>query len=63
MTPNVKDLRRKPKLLHMEVFYNMAKVQILYKKRSLNQKLGKIILFNYSLEQKEYKFFNPTTWK
>ena len=54
----------KPDLCHIKIFCSIAFVHIPNEKRKkFNMKLEKCILVEYSLEQKGYKFYNPSTKK
>ena len=53
---------RKPNIIHLRVFGNIAYVHVPNeKRRKLDAKLEKCILIGYSHEQKEYKCYNPRT--
>ena len=55
---------RKLDLSHIRIFGAIAYVHIPDEKRQkLDPKSEKCILVGYSLEQKGYKCFNPSTWK
>ena len=62
LTPYEKYVGRKPDLAHVRVFGSIAYVHIPDKQRQkLDPKSEKCILMGYSLEQKGYKCFNPST--
>ena len=62
VTPHEKYHGRKPDLSHTRIFGAIAYVQIPDEKRQkLDPKLEKCILVGYSLEQKGYKWYNPST--
>jgi hypothetical protein len=64
MTPEEKFTGKKPNVSHLRVFGCIAYVHVLDEKRSkLNPKAEKCIFIRYSLEQKGYKCFNPSTRK
>jgi len=64
MTPEEKFTGKKPNVSHLKVFSCIAYVHVLDEKRSkLDSKAKKCIFIRYSLEQKRYKCFNPSTWK
>ncbi len=62
MTPKEKFTNRKPDVSHLKLFSCIAYVHVLDNKRSkLDPKVEKCIFIGYSLEQKGYKCFNPST--
>jgi len=64
MTLEEKFTGKKPNVLHFRVFGCIAYVHVPDEKRSkLNPKAQKCILIGYSLEQKGYRCFNPSTRK
>ena len=64
VTPCEKFYGKKPDLSHVRIFGSIAYVHIPDEKRQkLNPKSEKCILVGYSLEQKGYKCFNPSTKK
>jgi hypothetical protein len=64
MTPEEKFTGKKPNLSHFIVFGCIAYVHVLDEKRSkLDPKVDKCIFIGYSLEQKGYRCFNPSTQK
>jgi hypothetical protein len=64
MTPEEKITGKKPDVFHLRVFGYIAYVHVLDEKRSkLDPKADKCIFIGYSLEQKGYKCFNPSTRK
>jgi len=64
MTPEEKFIGKKPDVSHLKVFGYIAYVHVLDEKISkLNPKAEKCIFIGYSLEQKGYRCFNPSTWK
>jgi transposase InsO family protein len=64
MTPEEKFIGKKPNVSHLRVFGCIAHVHVLDEKRSkLDPKVEKCIFIGYSLEQKGYKCFNPSTQK
>jgi hypothetical protein len=64
MTPEEKFIGKKPNVSHLRVFGYIAHVHVLDEKRSkLDPKVEKCIFIRYSLEQKGYKCFNPSTQK
>jgi hypothetical protein len=64
MTPEEKFIGKKPDVSHLKVFGCIAYVHVLDEKISkLNPKAEKCIFIGYSLEQKGYRCFNPSTWK
>jgi hypothetical protein len=64
MTPEEKFTCKKPDVSHLRVFSCIAYVHIPNEKRSkLDPKAEKCIFIGYSLEQKGYRCFNPSTRK
>jgi hypothetical protein len=64
MTPEEKFTYKKPDVSHLRVFSCIAYVHDPNEKRSkLNPKADKCIFIGYSLEQKGYRCFNPSTRK
>jgi transposase InsO family protein len=64
MTPKEKFIGKKPDVSHLRVFSCITYVHVLDEKRSkLDQKAEKCIFIRYSLEQKGYRCFNPSTRK
>jgi len=64
MTPEEKFTGKKPDVSHLRVFGCIAYVHVSNEKRSkLDPKAEKCIFIGYSLEQKGYKCFNPSTRK
>ena len=64
ITPHEKYYGKKPDLSYVRIFGSFAYVHIPDKKRQkLDPKSKKCILVGYSLEQKGYKCFNPSTRK
>jgi hypothetical protein len=64
MTPEEKFTGKKPDISHFKMFGCIAYVHVLDEKRSkLDPKTEKCIFIRYSLEQKGYKCFNPSTRK
>jgi hypothetical protein len=64
MTLKEKIIGKKPDLSHLKVFSCIAYVHVPDEKRSkLDPKAKKCIFIRYSLEQKGYRCFNPSTWK
>jgi hypothetical protein len=64
MTPEEKFTGKKLDVSHLRVFGCIAYVHVPDKKRSkLDPKIKKCIFIGYSLEQKGYRCFNPSTWK
>jgi hypothetical protein len=64
MTPKEKFTSKKLDVSHFRVFGCIAYVHVPDEKRSkLDLKVEKCILIGYSLEQKEYRCFNPSTRK
>jgi hypothetical protein len=64
MTLEEKFIGKKPYVSHLRVFSSIAYVHVLDEKRSkLNSKAEKCIFIGYSLEQKGYRCFNPSTRK
>ena len=62
VTPHEKFYGKKSNLSHIRIFSSIAFVHIPDEKRQkLDPKLEKCILVGYSLEQKGYKCFNPST--
>ena len=62
VTPHEKYYGKKPDLSHVRIFGSIAYVHIPDEKRQkLDPKSEKCILVWYSLEQKGYKCFNPST--
>jgi hypothetical protein len=64
MTLEEKFTCKKPYVSHLRVFGSITYVHVLDEKRSkLNSKAEKCIFIGYSLEQKGYRCFNPSTRK
>jgi hypothetical protein len=64
MTPEEKFTCKKPNVSHFRVFSYIAYVHVPDEKRSkLDPKVEKCIFIGYSLEQKGYRCFNPSTRK
>ncbi len=64
MTPEEKFIGKIPDVSHLRVFGCIAYVHVPDEKRSkLDPKAEKCIFIGYSLEQKGYRCFNPSTWK
>jgi hypothetical protein len=64
MTPEEKFTCNKPNVSHLRMFGCIAYVHVHDEKRSkLDPKAKKCIFIGYSLEQKGYKCFNPSTRK
>jgi hypothetical protein len=64
MTYEEKFTGQKPDVSHLRVFGYIAYVHVLDEKRSkLNPKFEKCIFIGYSLKQKGYRCFNPSTQK
>jgi hypothetical protein len=64
MTPEEKFTGKKTDVSHLRVFGYIAYVHVLEEKRSkLDPKAEKCIFIGYSLEQKGYRCFNPSTRK
>jgi hypothetical protein len=64
MTPEEKFTGKKPDVSHLRVFGCIAYVHVPDEKRSkLDPKAEKCIFIGYSLEQKGYRCFNPSTRK
>jgi hypothetical protein len=64
MTPEEKFTGKKPDVSHLRVFNCIAYVHVPNEKRSkLDLKAEKCIFIGYSLEQKGYRCFNPSTQK
>jgi len=64
MTPKEKFIGKKPNVSHLRVFGCIRYVHVLDEKRSkLDPKAEKCIFIGYSLEQKGYRCFNPSTQK
>ena len=62
VTPCEKYFGKKPDLSHTRIFGAIAYVHILDEKRQkLDLKSEKCILIRYSLKQKGYKCYNPST--
>jgi hypothetical protein len=62
MTLEEKFTSKKPDVSHLKMFGYMAYMHVTNKKRSkLNPKVKKCIFIGYSLEQKGYRCFNPST--
>jgi len=62
MTPEEKFTCKKPDVSHLRVFGCIAYVHVFDEKRSkLDPKAEKCIFTRYSLEQKGYRCFNPST--
>jgi hypothetical protein len=63
-TPEEKFIGKKPDVSHLRVFGCILYVHVLNGKRSkLDPKVKKCILIGYSLQQKGYRCFNPSTHK
>jgi hypothetical protein len=64
MTPEEKFTGKKLDVSHLKIFSCIAYMHVPDKKRSkLNPKVDKCIFIGYSLQQKGYKCFNPSTQK
>jgi hypothetical protein len=64
MTLEEKFIGKKPDVSHFRVFGCIAYMHVPDEKRSkLDPKAKKCIFIGYSLEQKGYRCFNPSTWK
>jgi hypothetical protein len=64
MTPEEKFTCKKPDVSHLRMFGCIAYVHVLDEKKSkLDPKADKCIFIGYSLEQKRYRCFNPSTRK
>jgi len=64
MTLEEKFIGKKPYVSHLKMFGCIAYVHVPDEKRSkLDPKAEKCIFIGYSLEQKGYSSFNPSTWK
>jgi hypothetical protein len=64
MTPKKKFTGKKLNVSNLRVFGSIAYMHVPDEKRSkLNSKIKKCIFIRYSLEQKGYRCFNPSTWK
>jgi hypothetical protein len=64
MTPEEKFISKKPDVSHLIMFGYIAYVHVPDEKRSkLDPKVDKCIFIRYSLEQKGYKCFIPSTRK
>jgi hypothetical protein len=64
MTPAEKFKGKKPDVSHLKVFGYITYVHVPHEKRSkLDPKVEKCIFIGYSLKQKGYRCFNPSTWK
>ncbi len=64
MTPEEKFTGKKLDVSHLRVFGCITYVHVLNEKRSkLDPKAKKCIFIGYSLEQKGYRCFNPSTRK
>jgi hypothetical protein len=64
MTPEEKFTSKKPDVSHLRVFGCIAYVRVPDEKRSkLHPKAEKCIFIGYSLEQKGYRCFDPSTRK
>jgi hypothetical protein len=64
MTPEEKFTGKKPNVSHLRMFDYIAYMHVLNEKRSkLDPKAKKCIFIGYSLEQKGYRCFNPSTRK
>ena len=62
MTPEEKFTSKKPDVSHLRMFGCIAYVHVPDEKRSkLDPKAKKCIFIGYSLEQKGYRCFNPST--
>jgi hypothetical protein len=62
MTPKEEFIGKKPDVLHLRVFGCITYVHVRDEKRSkLDPKAKKCIFIGYSLEQKGYRCFNPST--
>jgi len=62
MTPEKKFTGKKPNVSHLRVFGCIAYTHV-PEGLKLDLKAEKCIFIGYSLEQKGYKCFNPSTWK
>ena len=64
MIPEEKYTGRKPNISHLKVFGCIAYVHVLDERRSkLDPKVEKCIFIGYSLQQKGYRCYNPSTHK
>ena len=64
LTPYEKFFGKKPDLSHVQIFNSIAYVHVVDEKRQKRDlKSEKSILVGYSLEQKGYKCYNPSTRK
>jgi hypothetical protein len=64
MTPEEKFTGKKPDVSHLRVFGYIAYVHVPDEKRSkLDPKVENCIFIGYSLEQKGYRCFSPSTRK
>jgi hypothetical protein len=64
VTPEEKFIDKKPNVSHLIMFGYIAYVHVLDEKRSkLDPKTDKCIFIKYSLKQKGYRCFNPSTRK
>jgi hypothetical protein len=64
MTLEEKFTGKKPYVSHFRIFGCIAYTHVPDDKRSkLDPKAEKCIFIGYSLEQKRYRCFNPSTWK
>jgi hypothetical protein len=64
MTPKEKFIGKKPNVSHLKVFGCITYVHVHDEKRlKLDLKADKCIFIGYSLEQKGYRCFNPSTRK
>jgi hypothetical protein len=64
MTLHIPFIGKKPDISHLKIFGCIAYVHVPDEKNSkLNQKVKKCIFIKYSLKQKGYRCFNPSTWK
>jgi hypothetical protein len=62
MTPKEKFIGKKLNVSHLKVFGCIAYMHVPDEKRSkLDPKVEKCIFIGYSLEQKGYRYFNPST--
>jgi hypothetical protein len=64
MTTEKNFTNKKPDVSHLRVFSCITYMHVPDEKRSkLDPKAEKCIVIGYSLEQKKYRCFNPSTWK
>jgi hypothetical protein len=62
MTPEEKFINKKPDVSHLKVFSYIAYMHVPNEKRSkLDPRADKCIFIGYSLKQKGYRCFNPST--